>query len=344
MGGRKACERERRVKQKEADLVASKRKVAIFEKRHFDVKKDQKILLEEFAKEYLKLHSRVNKKPKGVITDEGTIKNLLKTFAGKYLYEITPMMIEAYKSERLKTVSPATVNRELACFKNMFNKAILWKKASDNPVRQVKLLKENNRRLRYLEQNEITKLVDNCSAHLKPIVIVAVFTGMRKREILDLRWDDIDFTRGIIYLLDTKNSEKREVLMNEIVSKTLAVLERTPDNPYVFASRTGKPYTEIRKSFSTALARCGINNFHFHDLRHSYASQLVMMGVDIMTVKELMGHKSIEMTMRYAHLSVDHKRKAVELLGEKVGALWAQLPLEAPKPESHDTGNSMQII
>ena len=329
---------------KQAELVLSKRKVEIVENRYFDVRRARRIKIEEFVETYLDLHSRLNKKPLVVRRDEGIIKNLLAQFSGRYLYELKPQMIEEYKRERLKTVAPATVNRELACLKNMFNKAIQWGKAAENPMRQVKLLKEDNRRTRYLEQPEIVKLIDSCSAHLKPIVTVAVFTGMRKREILNLKWEDIDFNRGIVYLLDTKNSEKREVLMNDIVSKAIAAVERKSDNPYVFLSHTGKPYTEIRKSFSTALTRCGIKCFRFHDLRHTYASQLVMMGVDIKTVQELMGHKTIEMTLRYSHLSPDHKKKAVDLFGQKMGTVWAQAPSEDSKPVEGDSSNSLQII
>lgn len=100
----------------------------------------------------------------------------------------------------------------------------------------------------------------------------------------------------------------------------------------------------MRKSFSTALKKSGIKDFRFHDLRYTYASHLVMMGVDIKTVQELMGHKSIEMTLRYSHLSSDHKRKAVDLLGKNMGTVWAQAPGEPPQPERDDSVNTLQII
>lgn len=329
---------------KQAELVLSKRKVEVVENRYFNVRKQYKILFDDFVKTFYQLHSCVNKKPKGIKRDEQLIKHLMDHFGGKYLFEIKPQMIEEYKAVRQEKVAPATVNKELACLKTMFNKAILWGKVAENPVRQVKLLKEDNRRLRYLEQGEIVKLIDACSEHLKPIVITAVFTGMRKGEIFNLQWADIDFTRGFIYLTDTKNNEKREVLMNDIVSKALGEIERTPGNPCVFSSHTGKAYTEVRKSFSTALKNSGIKDFRFHDLRHTYASQLVMMGVDIKTVQELMGHKSIEMTLRYSHLSSDHKRKAVDLLGHKMGTVWAQAPLEVNMAGISAGVNALQII
>ncbi len=330
--------------QKQAALVLSKRRVEIVENRYFNVRKQHKVLFDDFVKTFYELHSCVNKKAKGIKRDEQLIKHLVDHFGGRYLYEIKPQMIEEYKALRQGLVAPATVNKELACLKTMFNKAILWGKVAENPVRSVKLLKEDNRRLRYLDQGEITKLIASCPDHLRPIVTIAVFTGMRKGEILNLTWDAIDLNRGIIYLLDTKNGEKREVLMNDIVSQAISTVERTPDNPYVFLSHTDKPYTEVRKSFSTALKMSGIKDFRFHDLRHTYASQLVMMGVDIKTVQELMGHKSIEMTLRYSHLSSDHKRRAVDLLGQRMGTVGAQVSKEANQLVSSDSINSLQVI
>jgi len=332
---------------KQAELVLSKRKVEVVENRHFNVRKAQKITLNEFVKMYLDLHSRINKKPSVIIRDQVIIKNLLRKFGGKYLYQITPMMIEKYKSERLNTVvapanairrhlkpeeqkkvSPATVNRELAGLKSMFNKAILWKKATENPVRQVQMLKEDNQRLRYLEEAEMKKLIEACQACIKPIVILAVNTGMRKGEMLNLKWKDVDLERRIIYLLDTKNSEKREVFLNETAVNTLRALTHHPTSEYVFCKANGSKYNDIKGYFGAALKKCGILNFKFHDLRHTFASHLVMAGVDLKTVQELLGHKTMEMTLRYSHLSPDHKKRAVEVLCNKMGTVWAQEPID----------------
>jgi integrase len=138
---------------------------------------------------------------------------------------------------------------------------------------------------------------------------------MRISEILNLRWDEVDFDRAQILVRTSKNGESRHVEMNGLLVETLRQLERRPQNPYVFGSREGNPYNDIRKSFKSALAAAGITDFRFHDLRHTFASHLVMNGVDVMTVKELLGHKTIQMTLRYSHLSQGHKKKAVETLG-----------------------------
>ncbi len=300
-----------------AEKVLYKRLTEIAENKYLDIKKEEKIWFEDFADQYLDFHCKPNNKT-WETSDEIKIKNLKRYFSRKYLYEITPLDIEKYKSERIKKVSVATVNRDLACMKSMFNRAIEWKKAKDNPVRQVKLFRENNQRLRYLEKEEIETLLANCHNYLKPIVIVAINTGMRKSEILKLKWHDIDFRRDIAYLYNTKNGEKREVPMNAEVKTSLIKVRKHPQSPYIFCNKVGKSFGDIKKSFLTALTNSGIINFHFHDLRHTFASHLVMSGVDLNTVRELLGHKSIQMTLRYSHLSPDHKKRAVDILGQNL--------------------------
>lgn len=308
-----------------AETVLKKRKVEIAEGRYLDIKKNEKIRFEDFADEFYRLHSQPNKKPSAIQSDRILLKNLKSFFAGRYLYNIGIQLVEEYKIKRSKEVKPATVNRELACLKCLFNRAIEWGKTEDNPVRKVKLFRENNKRIRYLEKEEIQRLLDNCAPHLKPIAALAVNTGMRKSEILNLKWIDIDFKRNLLYLIETKNGERREIPINETVKETLMKVLKHPHSPYVFCSEIGKPYANVRTSFDTALKRAGIKDFRFHDLRHTFASHLVMLGIDLRTVQELMGHKTIEMTLRYSHLSPDHKDRAVGILDRnlrKMDTIW----------------------
>ena len=121
---------------------------------------------------------------------------------------------------------------------------------------------------------------------------------MRRGEIFGLKWHDIDVKRNIITLLDTKNGDKREIPMNEQVKTALIRVRKHPDCAYIFCNEKGVPLHDIRKSYSTALRKSGITNFRFHDLRHTFASQLVMSGVDLNTVRELLGHKDMTMTLR----------------------------------------------
>jgi len=308
-----------------AETVLRKRKVEIAEGRHLNIKKNEKIKFREFADEFLALHSKINKK--SWKSDFYNLKNIAPFFKGKNLYEITVQDVERFKAQRSKGVKPATVNRDLATIKTLFNKAVEWGKLEESPAKKVKFLREPSGRLRYLEKEEIRKLLSNCSPRLKPIVTVALFTGMRRGEILGLKWQDIDFQRGIVYLYNTKNSEKREVFMNDLVKKTLISVLKHPDSSYIFCNKDGKPYHDIRKSFFTALKNSGILNFKLHDCRHTFASQLVMAGVDINTVRELLGHKDIRMTLRYSHLSQDHKQRAVDILGRQMDTIWTPEPV-----------------
>ena len=310
------------VNRKLAEDILRKRKTQVIENRYLDIRRNEKVKFEDFSNTFLESHSKPNKK--SWKSDFFNFKCLTLFFGGRYLYEITPKDIEQFKVKRKEKVSSATVNRELATLKTMFAKAIEWGRLEKNPAKNVKFLRENNKRLRYLEKEEIEKLINLSSGYLKSILIVALNTGMRRGEILGLKWHDIDFKRDIIYLLDTKNNDKREVPMNDLAKKALIGVPKHPDSPYIFCRKDGKPYKDIRKSFFTALKKAGIINFRFHDLRHTFASQLVMSGIDLNTVRELMGHKDIEMTLRYAHLSPNHKKHAVEVLARKMVTNWSQ--------------------
>ena len=179
-------------------------------------------------------------------------------------------------------------------------------------MRGVRFLKEDNRRLRHLTSEEIEKLIENCTEYLKPIVITAIHTGMRKGEILKLKWKNIDFEQQLISVTETKSGRPREIPMNNFLTETLKSVKFMGE--YVFCRSDGTRFQNIRKSFETAVEKANLKDCTFHTLRHTFASLLVMGGVDLTTVKELMGHKSIEMTLRYAHLAPDHKRFAVEVL------------------------------
>lgn len=134
---------------------------------------------------------------------------------------------------------------------------------------------------------------------------------MRRGEILSLTWDHVNLTHGVIRLTHTKNGGVREIPINETVRSVLAGLRTRIDVPWVFHDEVENKFKDTRKRFEAACKRIRLLNFHFHDLRHTFASWLVMAGVSLATVSELMGHKSISMTMRYAHLSPAHKAEAV---------------------------------
>jgi len=228
-------------------------------------------------------------------------------------------MIERYKAKRLETVSPASVNRELATLKNMFTMAIKWSYVKTNPAKEVKLLKEPPGRLSYLKPEEFKALLTVCNDHIRPIIVTALNTGMRKGELQKLKWTDIDFKNRKITVVESKNNESRVVPINKTLHKELFPLSKRSKGEYVFSDKNGLPYGDIKKSFLTALKKAKIEDFHFHDLRHTFGSYLVMQGVNLKTVQQIMGHKDIRMTMRYAHLSPEYVQKAVETLDN----LWS---------------------
>ncbi|MBF0607407.1 MAG: site-specific integrase [Candidatus Magnetobacterium sp. LHC-1] len=292
------------------------RKKAIKEgKQPEPIKKIGNYTFNQLTEQYLAWAER----QRSIRTKKGFIRQLVKTFGNLPLRRFNTMMIEQFQTERInKGNKAATINRLLATIKHMFTKAEQWEMVEEYVVKKiqhVKLLEENNRRLRYLSVDECHALLNVCNSHLKHIVIIALHTGMRKGEILSLKWDNIDLKNGFILLEVTKNGERREISVNDTVKEALIGLDRRIDIPYLFYDKTtGKQYKDIKTSFNTACKKAGIKDFHFHDLRHTFASHLVMAGEDIMVVKKLLGHKTLTMTLRYSHLAPGHTAKAVNTL------------------------------
>ena len=274
------------------------------------------ITFRELAQEYLIWAKR----QKAFIIKRNKIGQLLAVFGSCHLSSFTSRLVEQYQTKKLETCKPATVHRLLATLKHMFTKAVEWEMVNEEilkKVRTVKQLPENNRRLRFLSFEECQVLIKGCDLHLRPMVIAALNTGMRRGEILNLTWDQVDLRHGFVLLEVSKNGERREIPINETLRRTLEVLPRHIKSPFVFWNgEEGKPYGEVKRSFNSAVRRAGIKDFTFHDLRHTFASQLVMAGVDLTTIQELLGHKTLTMTLRYAHLAPSHKVKALGILDD----------------------------
>ncbi len=226
-------------------------------------------------------------------------------------------MLEKWQSEQLKGNKPATVNRKLTILKHIIKKGTDWGMASEETLKRMRKMEkkvEENTRLRFLPVEECQTLINCYAPHLKPIVTVALHTGMRRGEILGLRWEQVDLRHGFILLDTTKNGERREIPIDTTLEFLFQDILEDAKSEYVFTDKNGKPYKGIKRSFKTALKEVGIRDFRFHDLRHTFASHLAMKGVDLKTIQELLGHKSLNMTLRYAHLSPGHKKKAVNIL------------------------------
>ncbi len=250
---------------------------------------------------------------------------LVKRFGNIPLRRFNVGMLEAYQQECLSNGNAAgTINRKIAMLKHLFHKASDWGWVDDETlriVRKVKMLKEPAGRLRYLTPEEVRRLLKECkSPYLRAIVTVALNTGMRRGEILALTWENVDLRNGYILVGQSKNGERREVPINAPVREVLSGIVRRLDSSYVFHDAKGRAMKEVRHSFERACRLAGIHGFRFHDLRHSAASFMAMSGVDLMAIKQVLGHKTIAMTVRYSHLSPGHLRNAVDALDRAMAA------------------------
>jgi len=309
-------------KEQARNTLAKMRIDRLDEKLGFRKPAIEPISFEVFADEFLETYCKQNKR--SWARDEFSLISLKKFFRGKILQSIGPEKVEKYKAARRKDhlkrdgdvlVSPATVNRELACLKTLFNKAVEWGKLETNPIRRVKKFKENNVREMILSAAEARRLIENASPFIRLVLTVALNTGMRRNEILSLKWNNIDLFRRYIFVEDSKSGKSRKVPMNSAVIEALKDLPRVSE--FVFFNPETKTHIkDISAGFSVAREKAGLTGLRLHDLRHTAASKMIEAGVDLVTVSKILGHASIQMTMRYAHPTPENMQRAVERLAE----------------------------
>jgi integrase len=250
--------------------------------------------------------------------DISVYNNHIKTLLGsEYVDAIGPAQIMTVMSTASKKLSDASTNRLLVLLRYMFNLAIKWEIAGirQNPTINYKFKKLSNHRERYLTAEETQRLITHVNATkqndmLKYIIPMLLLTGARKREVLDARWEDMDFERQFWRIMFTKSGRERYVPLSPAA---IALLHQIPKaNVYIFANpKTSKPYNNIQSSWNTARTAAGLEDLRLHDLRHSFASFLVNAGCSLYEVQKLLGHASIAMTQRYSHLSQDSLMRAV---------------------------------
>jgi len=255
--------------------------------------------------------------------DKSLYRNHLSIFDDKRLDEISPFDLERLKiTLSKKDLSPATIRHCLVLIRQIINKAVLWGLyRGSNPVKGVKMPTLQNQRLRFLTYNEadiLLKKLSETSEQLHAMTLISLRCGLRAGEIFSLKGQHLDFENGLVTISDPKNNVSRKAFMTSQVRKVL--LQHLPDTPedYVFRNGNGEKITEISKSFARVIAGLGFNEgvedrrqkVTFHTLRHTFASWLALQGEQIQTIQELLGHKTLVMTMRYSHLMPDMKRKA----------------------------------
>ena len=252
------------------------------------------------------------------------VRYLREAFGEKQLRKLSYLDLETYRNKRKATPlasgkprTEATVNREMAALKHMLNKAVEWGMLEVSPFKKGSRLTftENNQRHRYLMEADIEKLLTACSDHLRPIVELALHTGMRKGELLGLKWSQV--RDGFIYLKETKSGKSRQIPLDDRAVQVIKELQIRNKwrSPYVCVGPDGERLGDVKKGFNAACRRAGIEDLRFHDLRHTFASHLVMKGTNLKAVQRLLGHSDSKMTDRYSHLSPDHLRESVNLLG-----------------------------
>lgn len=263
------------------------------------------------AAQYLAYYKKHNK-PKSHQRMVTALIVLCPFFGDKRLEDIHPFLIERYKAERKQQGrADATVNRELACLKNLFNLAIEWGLTLTNPMHKVALYPENNARERTITPAEEQALLSHCKDPLADFILTAIDTGFRPAEIMGLHWHDVDFARSTITARSayTKTGKPRTNPMTARLHAALSARKQRGGTGAVFG-----PYN-YREPFEAARKAAGLGtDVLMYTMRHTYISRLIMAGVDLRTAQELAGHKTIAMTMRYAHLAGSHKSKAIEKL------------------------------
>ncbi len=287
-----------------------------FRGQHGLKKPEKQLTFREFADQYYESYAKINKK--SFISDYYMLKQLKKQWGAYAIRQINPLLIEGFRKDLLERGRKrSTTNRYLALLGKMMNLAIDWGLLTQNPVSRVKFFSEKaNFRETILSLEEEEALLKKCPKRLLPIVQVALNTGMRRGEILGLRWSQVDLAARTIKLSQTKSGKPRIIPINAFLIDILTGQERkTGYSEFVFLNRaTRKPFKDVKKAFNSAATNAGIEGLRFHDLRHTFASRLVAAGVDLITVKDLLGHHSVKVTERYTHTNAEQKKKAVEIL------------------------------
>jgi len=252
----------------------------------------------------------------------GVLENHLRpAFGAMRLGNIRRPEIQQYVTRRAGEVSPASVVKELNVLKHLLGLAVGWELIPFNPAARVKAPRVPAGRVRYLQPGELREVLAACPEWLRPIAGLAAFTAMRRGEVLALRWLDVDLTGGRLLLPQTKNGDGRIVYLNRLAAQVLrsqrVPQSKTADRVFPLADRVTAD--AVSKGFAVVCRRLGIEDFSFHDLRHTAASWMRMQGADIHTVAQLLGHRDLRMAARYQHLSPAFLSDAVVRLDSVFG-------------------------
>ena len=243
---------------------------------------------------------------------------VLARFGGLKLSALRKEIVEAWAAERMGEIGTSTFNKELWTLKNLCKCAVDWGYMKTNPAQSLKRMKEPTGRVRYLTTGEREALLREANPSLRLYILAALHTGARRSELIRLQWRDVDMKARLIIFRKTKNGDSRSVPMTDTIRGMFQGIPRPLDpGTGVFPER--EPLV-LTRSFARLVQRLKIKNLTFHDLRHDAASTLTMAGVPLRTVAEILGHRDMRMTVRYAHLSPQHLREAMKALDSPLGS------------------------
>jgi integrase len=250
------------------------------------------------------------------LSDPVVLGHLQGFFGSSKLRDITPLRVEEYQRERIKTVCPATSNREMALLKHMFNMAERWgQRQGSNPVRLVRFLPEDNLRFETLSAEQENSLLQASPPYFWEMIVFAINTGLRTSDILGLQWKEVDLQQKRLKKIVQKSEKPLSLPLSDAAFAVIEVRFAVQQGPYVFYNpMTGDRFMDVKGAMAAAVKRAGLPKITWHMFRHTFASRLTRDGVDIVTVRELPGHADINTTMRYAHSNEDAKRRAVQRL------------------------------
>ena len=307
---------------KEAEALLAKWKLESYRNQHWDEQPDRTF------DELMLLYIRATEKQKRAPTrDISSLKHLYPVFSGRQLSEISTVDLRRYIAQRrMDGAAASTINKEVGLVSTAYNFARReWGWNFQNPAVDCRQ-REPEGWVRWLTRAQAVALIRSANqvpkaAHLPDLIQLALHTGMRRGELLGLEWHRVDLDRDLIYLeaIHTKTARRRSIPLNRdakaaIISRLQVRAAHCPASPWVFAHKTGQRIGDVKHSFTRACEWAGIEDFRFHDLRHCFAAWAVSAGVPLVEVRDLLGHKTIEMTERYAHLAPDNLRSAVKQL------------------------------
>lgn len=315
-----------------------------------NIANQKNLTLQSFIENDYKLWALTHQKH-GFKTIERIKIHFFADFGQKLLDDINALQIEKWRSERLSSgIKATTINRDIATLRSALSKAVEWDLIESHPLSRLKSIKvDNSPKIRYLTTNEEIHLREiitlrekklclarekanlwrrernysekpllhtlSFANYIRPMVLISLNTGIRKGELLSLQWENVSFPLSSITIEGTsaKSGKTRHIPLNNEALNTLKLWHQQSDNHtgLIFPNKIGKQLSDIKKAWASILRAAKIENFRWHDMRHHFASRLVMAGVDLNTVRELLGHSDIKMTLRYAHLAPEHKAQAV---------------------------------